>query len=105
MIIDVNTWTGPWPALVNVPCDVLSVRASLREYGVERIFMAPLAAVWSANPHLCNSVVYEAADKIKAKGGKILREAGPGNGGTSTLAFVEDPDGYPIELLGPRGSK
>jgi lactoylglutathione lyase len=46
--------------------------------------------------------VYEAADKIKAMGGKILREAGPGNGGTSTLAFVEDPDGYPIELLGRR---
>lgn len=46
--------------------------------------------------------VYAAADKIKAMGGKILREAGPGNGGTSTLAFVEDPDGYPIELLGPR---
>jgi len=46
--------------------------------------------------------VYEAADKIKTMGGKILREAGPGNGGTSTLAFVEDPDGYPIELLGKR---
>lgn len=46
--------------------------------------------------------VYEAADRIKAAGGKILREAGPGNGGTSTLAFVEDPDGYPIELLGPK---
>ena len=63
MIIDVNAWTGPWPALVNVPYDVASVRSSLREYGVERIFMAPLAAAWSANPHLCNPVVYEAADK------------------------------------------
>ena len=64
MIIDVNAWTGPWPALVNVPHDAASVRASLREYGVERIFMAPLAAAWSANPHLCNSVVYEAADEF-----------------------------------------
>ena len=63
MIIDVNAWTGPWPALVNVPHDVASVRASLREYGVERIFMAPLAAAWSANPHLCNAVVYEAANE------------------------------------------
>ncbi len=63
MIIDVNAWTGPWPALVNVPYDVASVRASLREYGVERIFMAPLAAAWSANPHLCNPVVFEAADE------------------------------------------
>lgn len=63
MIIDVNAWTGPWPALVNVPYDVASVRSSLREYGVERVFMAPLAAAWSANPHLCNPVVYEAADE------------------------------------------
>ena len=63
MIIDVNAWTGPWPALVNVPHDVASVRASLRNLGVERIFMAPLAAAWSANPHLSNSEVYEAAEK------------------------------------------
>ena len=63
MIIDVNAWTGPWPALVNVPTDVASVRSSLREYGVEQICMAPLAAAWSTNPHLCNSVVYEAADE------------------------------------------
>ena len=63
MIIDVNAWTGPWPALVNVPYDVASVRASLRDIGVERIFMAPLAAAWSTNPHLSNSEVYEAAEK------------------------------------------
>lgn len=63
MMIDVNAWTGPWSALVNVPYDVASVRSSLRGYGVERIFMAPLAAAWSANPHLCNPVVYEAADE------------------------------------------
>ena len=63
MIIDVNAWIGPWPALVNVPYDVASVRTSLTEYGVERVFMAPLAAAWSANPHLCNTVVYEAAEK------------------------------------------
>ena len=62
MIIDVNTWTGPWPALVNVPYDVASVRSSLRAFGVERMFLAPLEAAWSANPHLCNPVVYEAAD-------------------------------------------
>lgn len=65
MIIDVNAWTGPWPALVNVPYDAASVRVSLREYGVERIFMAPLAAAWSANPHLCNAVVYEAASEFE----------------------------------------
>lgn len=65
MIIDVNAWSGPWPALVDVPYDAASVRASLREYGVERIFMAPLAAAWSANPHLCNAAVYEAASEFE----------------------------------------
>lgn len=46
--------------------------------------------------------VYQAADQIKASGGKILREAGPMNAGTTLIAFVEDPDGYPIELIGKR---
>jgi lactoylglutathione lyase len=46
--------------------------------------------------------VYQAADAISAKGGKILREAGPMNAGTTIIAFVEDPDGYPIELIGTR---
>jgi len=44
--------------------------------------------------------VYQAAGAIKAQGGKILREAGPMNAGTTIIAFVEDPDGYPIELIG-----
>ena len=44
--------------------------------------------------------VYQAADAIKQRGGKILREAGPMNAGTTVIAFVEDPDGYPIELIG-----
>ena len=65
MIIDVNAWTGPWPALIKVLHDAASIRASLREYGVEHIFMAPLAAAWSANPHLYNSVVYEAASEFE----------------------------------------
>lgn len=47
--------------------------------------------------------VYQAADKIKQRGGKILREAGPMNAGTTIIAFVEDPDGYPIELIGKKG--
>lgn len=44
--------------------------------------------------------VYQAADAIKQRGGKVLREAGPMNAGTTIIAFVEDPDGYPIELIG-----
>lgn len=43
--------------------------------------------------------VYVACEKIKAKGGKVVREAGPMKGGTTVIAFVEDPDGYKIELL------
>ena len=43
--------------------------------------------------------VYAACDRIKAAGGKIVREAGPMKGSTRVLAFVEDPDGYKIELL------
>ncbi len=37
--------------------------------------------------------------RIKAAGGKVVREAGPVKGGTTVIAFVEDPDGYKIELI------
>jgi lactoylglutathione lyase len=46
--------------------------------------------------------VYLAADRIRAQGGKIIREPGPMNAGTTLLAFVADPDGYEIELLQPK---
>ena len=46
--------------------------------------------------------VYQACDDVKSRGGKIIREAGPMNAGSTVCAFVEDPDGYQIELLGPR---
>ena len=46
--------------------------------------------------------VYAACQKMKEAGGKIIRDAGPMNGGTSIIAFLEDPDGYQIELCGPR---
>jgi lactoylglutathione lyase len=36
---------------------------------------------------------------IRAAGGKVTREAGPVKGGTTVIAFVEDPDGYKIELI------
>lgn len=44
--------------------------------------------------------VYEACAKMKAAGGKVIREAGPMNAGTTIIAFLEDPDGYQIELIG-----
>lgn len=46
--------------------------------------------------------VYQAAEAIRAAGGKIIREPGPMNAGTTLLAFVADPDGYEIELLQPK---
>jgi lactoylglutathione lyase len=44
--------------------------------------------------------VHAATAAIAARGGKVLRPAGPMNAGTTIIAFVEDPDGYPIELIG-----
>jgi len=44
--------------------------------------------------------VYAATDRIRQAGGKIIRDAGPMNAGTTVIAFVEDPDGYQIEILG-----
>lgn len=42
---------------------------------------------------------YAACDQLRAKGGKIVREAGPMKHGTTVIAFIEDPDGYKIELI------
>ncbi|WP_034914551.1 MULTISPECIES: lactoylglutathione lyase [Erwinia] len=38
-------------------------------------------------------------DSIRQAGGNVTREAGPVKGGTTIIAFVEDPDGYKIELI------
>lgn len=43
--------------------------------------------------------VYQACEKITALGGKVVRQPGPMQHGSRVLAFVEDPDGYKIELL------
>ena len=42
---------------------------------------------------------YAACAQIRAAGGKVVREAGPMKHGTTIIAFVEDPDGYKIELI------
>ena len=51
--------------------------------------------------HLAVSVpdAYKACEMVKAKGGKVTREAGPMKHGTTVIAFVEDPDGYKIEFI------
>ncbi len=42
---------------------------------------------------------YSTCDLVRARGGKITREAGPMKHGTTVIAFVEDPDGYKIEFI------
>jgi len=74
-------------------------RASVIEltynYGVERYELG------GAFGHLAIEVpdVKGACDKVRAKGGKVTREPGPVKGGTTVIAFVEDPDGYKIEFI------
>ena len=40
-----------------------------------------------------------ACERIRAAGGTVTREAGPVKGGSTIIAFVQDPDGYKIELI------
>ncbi len=64
-------------------------------YGVEQYEMG------TAFGHIAIAVddAYKACDAVKAQGGNVTREAGPVKGGTSVIAFVQDPDGYKIELI------
>ena len=74
-------------------------RASVLEltynYGVERYDLG------SGFGHVAleMSDVARACEKVKQMGGKVTREAGPVKGGTTVIAFVEDPDGYKIEFI------
>lgn len=51
--------------------------------------------------HLALAVpdAYQACAEIKQRGGVVVREAGPMKHGSTVIAFVEDPDGYKIELI------
>ena len=64
-------------------------------YGVERYDLG------SAYGHVAIEVdnAARACEDVRRHGGKVTREAGPVKGGTSVIAFVEDPDGYKIELI------
>ena len=46
--------------------------------------------------------VYKACEKMREAGGKIIRDAGPMNAGSTIIAFLEDPDGYQVELIGEK---
>jgi lactoylglutathione lyase len=64
-------------------------------YGVDHYEMG------TAYGHIALAVpdAAEACAKIKAAGGVVTREAGPVKGGNTVIAFVQDPDGYKIELI------
>ncbi len=51
--------------------------------------------------------IYRTCEQIKSQGGKVVREPGPMKHGSTVIAFVEDPDGYKVELiqLGTQGTK
>jgi lactoylglutathione lyase len=67
-------------------------------YGVDRYELG------GAFGHIAIAVPDAAAscERIRAAGGKVTREAGPVQGGTTVIAFVTDPDGYKIELIQSR---
>jgi len=67
-------------------------------YGVERYHLG------TAFGHIAIEVpdVKRACEGVKLNGGKVTREPGPVKGGTSVIAFVEDPDGYKIEFIESR---
>jgi lactoylglutathione lyase len=64
-------------------------------YGVDKYELG------SAYGHLAIGVddAYAACERIRAAGGTVTREPGPVKGGSTVIAFVQDPDGYKIELI------
>ena len=64
-------------------------------YGVDRYDLG------SAFGHVAIEVpdAKKACDAVRAKGGPVTREAGPVKGGTTVIAFAQDPDGYKIEFI------
>ena len=75
--------------------DTQSVIELTYNYGVDKYDLG------TAFGHLAIEVpdAYKACEAVKAKGGTVTREAGPVKGGSTVIAFVQDPDGYKIELI------
>ncbi len=70
-------------------------------YGVDRY------EIGAGYGHIAIEVDDAAAtcERIRAGGGLVTREAGPVKGGTTVIAFVQDPDGYKIELIERRAAR
>lgn len=70
-------------------------------WGVEQYEMG------SAYGHIAIGVddIYATCEAVRNAGGKVTREAGPVKGGSTVIAFVEDPDGYKIEFIENKHAK
>lgn len=68
-------------------------------YGVEKYELG------NAYGHIAIEVddAYAACERVKQRGGRVTREAGPMKHGSTVIAFVEDPDGYKVELIQRKG--
>ena len=75
--------------------DKASVLELTYNYGADRYDLG------TAYGHIAIEVddAAKTCNAVRAKGGKVTREAGPVKGGTTVIAFVEDPDGYKIEFI------
>jgi lactoylglutathione lyase len=81
--------------------DRASVLELTHNHGVERYDLG------TAFGHVAIEMpdVAGACDKVRQMGGRVTREAGPVKGGTTVIAFVEDPDGYKIEFIERKGGR
>ena len=70
-------------------------------YGVSEYDMGTAYGHIAVRPDIALSTddIVATCNRIRQSGGKITREPGPVKGGTTVIAFVEDPDGYKIELI------
>jgi lactoylglutathione lyase len=75
--------------------DCAAVLELTYNYGVDRYDLG------SAYGHVAIEVddAAKTCEAVRTRGGKVTREAGPVKGGTTVIAFVEDPDGYKIEFI------
>ena len=72
-----------------------SVLELTHNWGVEKYDLG------NAYGHIALGVddIYATCETIKQLGGKVVREPGPMKHGSTVIAFVEDPDGYKVELI------
>ena len=95
-----NSWAGTgWPGFRGPNFDGTVPEAKLFEGESASLTVGWKRALGSGYSAIAVDDVYAACERIRELGGNVVRDAGPMKGGTTVLAFVEDPDGYKVELL------